>query len=178
MRRLLLIGIFLLLAAPAAAKEIKNAEVCGADRCVPITDGSPDMVGGEQVVGPRRPEGFVRLKARFRGEGATETISIRFLPGAGLLLGDDGTWYAPNPTAVNALRDAAARVELRPARGIEEFVTAPPPERPAPASPAAPNTVAADDGGLDLGLLAVLALAALVVAAGIVGVRRRLAAAP
>jgi hypothetical protein len=178
MRRLLLLGLFLLLAAPAAAKEVKSLEVCGQDRCVPIDKTDEAMIGGAEVPGPPDAGGFVNMNiAMDAGSGHVERFTVRFVPDVGLSLGLDGTWFEPPPAVVKALRNAAAKVELLPARRIADYLT--PAEMPTTApAPATQQPAAPDDGGPSFWLFFGLACLALVVAIAIMGVRRRPASAP
>jgi hypothetical protein len=113
MRRLLAIALpaALFLCAPATAKEVTTAAVCGADGCRSIAAVDESfLAGGPPVGAPSRSEPFVRMEFRFaHGTGAEQRVRTLFLPGSGLVLGDDGaTWM--RPAALAALREQARRV--------------------------------------------------------------------
>jgi hypothetical protein len=115
MRRLLAIALpaALLLCAPATAKEVTAATVCGADGCrsIPAVD-EAFLDGGPAAGAPSRREPFVRMEFRLAhgdAAGAAQRVRTLFLPGSGLVLGDDGTTWM-RPAALAALREQARRV--------------------------------------------------------------------
>jgi hypothetical protein len=118
MRRLLAIVLptVLLLCAPAAAKEVTAATVCGDDGCRPV-DGADESLlqSGPPTDGPSQREPFVRLEFQIAaGPDRTERIRHIFLPRSGLLLAGDGaTWM--RPIALATLRREAQRVTTFPA---------------------------------------------------------------
>jgi hypothetical protein len=177
MRRLVLLPLFLLLAAPATAKEMGAIKACGSDRCIELTNATPDVLDGRLVKAPDHAEPFVEVVVEMRVEGGEDPPPWRmwFLPQAGMFLQMDNVWLRPDPGAAATLRDAAAKLELRPAKDLLIFA----PDLPLPEAAPAARTPLADDGsGVSVPLLAGLAGAALLVALTVVGMRRRWAAAP
>ncbi|MEO6496828.1 MAG: hypothetical protein ABIO51_05000 [Solirubrobacteraceae bacterium] len=141
----------LLAAAPAAAKNVDAAAVCGADGCRDIERPSGQMVGGSSPVdGPSKGEPFVRLRFAFSdGAGAHAIVRTVFAPGSGLIRTEEGVWMTPANLA--GLRAAALAVapfpaaqmpgvEPAPARGAATAATA------EPATPATPAVVPSTGG--------------------------------
>ncbi|MDX6720307.1 MAG: hypothetical protein QOJ63_2561 [Solirubrobacteraceae bacterium] len=148
MRRLLAIALpaVLLLAAPAVAKEVTGAKVCGADGCRSMPGAGASLLGGGPPRGgPAAAEPFVRVEFSFRGH--PQPVRNVFLPRSGLLLADDGTTWM-HPLALAELRRQARRVtpfaasEL-PAPGPAPGGAAPARAAAGPASASAPPTAAA-----------------------------------
>jgi hypothetical protein len=145
MRRLLAIAlpaVLLLLCAPAAAKEVTGAAVCGADVCRAMTGVGEELLqGGPPVAAPAQGEPFVWLELRFAAGRETHSVRNLFMPRSGLLLGDDGrAWMAPIELAT--LRRHAGRVAAFPASRLPAMV----PLAPKPVPAAAPSPHAADSG--------------------------------
>jgi hypothetical protein len=113
MRRLLATALpaALLVCAPATAKEVTTASVCGADGCRSIAAVDTAWLdGGPPTGGPSRSEPFVRMEFHFaHGGGAGEQVRTLFLPGSGLVLAADGTTWM-RPATLAALREQARRV--------------------------------------------------------------------
>jgi hypothetical protein len=163
MRRLLAIALpaVLLLCAPAGAKEVTGATVCGGDGCRSIDGAGEELLqGGPPTNGPSQREPFVRMEFRFAAGGQTDTVRNIFLPRSGLLLGDDGrTWL--RPTELATMRRHARRVTPFPADRLP--VTVPlAPRAPAPATAPARSSGSGDASAWWL----VLPAAVLVLAVG------------
>lgn len=163
MRRLACGLLFLLIAAPASAKEIARASVCGADRCVRIAP-DMDLFPATVAEAPATGAGYVRLKLLLEPEDFTVKMDLV----GDLARGEDGAWMRMAPSAMPRIRRAARRVEPRQIAELDlaaPVATAPPAAR-APAAPAG------DGGGSPVPFVAA-ALFALLAAAVIV--RRRAA---
>ena len=169
MRRLLAIALpaVLLLCAPAAAKEVTGATVCGADGCRAMDGVGEELLqGGPPVDAPAQGEPFVRLVFRFAAGRETHRVRNIFMPRSGLLLGDDGrTWLQPMEVAT--LRRHAATVAPFPASRLPAMV----PLAPEPAPAAAPSRAARSGDGLGT-WWPVLPAAALALAVGTALARR------
>jgi hypothetical protein len=141
--------------APAAvAKEIKEAQVCGADGCTTVDDGGDRAVllnGGP----PRTPPAaapFYNLRIVVdTGGGHSEHLDIAAVPERRALRGADGTWLEMPPEMATVVAKLAEGHRPLPASGL--IGAAPAPE---------PRPVAADTGSRlwPEGLLIALALAA------------------
>jgi len=180
-RRLLLVAVAVLLvvSAPAAAKGVIKATVCGADGCraVAVRAHDPALVEmGAEADGPSASgPGFVRLHITI-GEGKDAAHGVKltqlYVPARDLLAvrEDSGgwVWTTPLPAGSRALQRAARGVRPIPARRLPRAAL-PTRRPPAAARPAAVDTAGAS--GTPSGwLLAGGAL--LVVAAGFVARRR------
>jgi len=124
MRRLLAIvtPAVLLLAAPASAKEILSAKVCGSDGCEQIAQADEGLLaGGPQAEPPAGPEPFVRISLVIGVPDHDERVSLLFLPRSKLLLGADGaTWM--HPASMSDVPAIARRVEAFPASALPAAV--------------------------------------------------------
>jgi hypothetical protein len=156
----------LVLASPAAAKEITSVKACGDDGCVTTKDPAillGLMDGGPPTV-PQDPHApAVRLTATISEPGGDVmgTVQSQWFPDLGLLVGEDGTWMKLPGDATRALN--ALDVQPFPRTGAAATAS------PAPAAPPA------DDGGAPtwLLILAGLALAAALVGAAVFAQRPR-----
>lgn len=97
----------MVLAAPAAAKEIEEAAVCGADGCAKVTPGGDAhaMLEGVAVTDAPAPAPFYRIRLGI-GDGSGkvfERFSILYVPSAMKLRGMDGQWMTTTAAAVRAL---------------------------------------------------------------------------
>ena len=171
-------------AAPAQAKDIAKATVCGADGCRSITGRAQAPAGcnrcsAEELMmvrpgsaHPAQRVPFVRVVLGFGRRGGPVQHRERLLvaPALRLVARSDGrggwSWSRPTP--------AALAVAARIVRDIRPYPAGSMPfERAAPAKPAEP---AAPTSSGDAGSLPILAGAAILVAAlglGVVAVRRR-----
>jgi hypothetical protein len=149
MRRLLAIALsaVLLLCAPAVAKEVTGATVCGGDGCKSMDGADEAMLqGGPPTDGPSRGEPFVRMEFRIAAGGETERVRNIFRPRSGQLLGDDGvTWL--RPTDLATLRQQARRVTPFAASRLPASAPlTPPAPQPTPAPAASRPSSSSGDG--------------------------------
>lgn len=162
MRRLACLLFLLTLAAPASAKEMLRAEVCGSDRCVRIAGGD-DLWPQAMVDAPADTGGgFVWLKYVMRPSEGTHELPLV----DGAVRNDDGGWMALSPSGAARAERAARRVDPLPADALH-LEGAAPAATTAPAPP--PDDGVSPVPFVAAGVLALLAAAALTV-------RRRVAA--
>ncbi|MBI5106835.1 MAG: hypothetical protein HZB46_17935, partial [Solirubrobacterales bacterium] len=115
-------ALVLALAAPAAAKQLESLEVCGPTTCIDRTADAGDdphrlMDAGAPYDGAVRAAPFVQLRIGI-GDGSGEVFghtTLRFVPDAGLLLAEDGTWLQPPPDVAALLRRLSGGVDRFPA---------------------------------------------------------------
>lgn len=147
-----------LFAAPASAKRIVRAEVCGADACTTLGGAAMmDIVdGGPPTSPPREAAPFYAAHVTVEVEkGHRDTWTTAFVPAYGLLRGSDGTWMdAPIQTEAAFKRAARGLGAALPASALGSVPAAREVVRPADAAPA-------DDGDATWAIAAV-GLAALV----------------
>ena len=123
MRRLLLttcLAAVLVPAAAASAKEVKSVSVCGPGTCTKLK-GSDDRLhmfveGGNPVAPPAQPGDTYELRAVVLGGEEVIRFTTLYMPSAGLVRSEDGTWFP--------LREEAVRAVARQTRTLEAF---PPP---------------------------------------------------
>jgi hypothetical protein len=152
--------------APAAhAKELVALQTCGPGGCRDVDD--PSRVAGGVIEGdpsdpPSRSAPFVRLRIGV-GDGAevVTRFSTIFVPAAGLMQAEDGSWLRPDAATVRALRRLAGEQRLFPASALRL------PDLPRTEVPAGPPPAAdTSDGGVPAWVLgmgaALLAVAAVV----------------
>jgi hypothetical protein len=117
----------LVLAAPAAAKEVVAAKVCGASGCREIEDEKSLLAlheGGPPTDPPRRASGFYTAEIEVRAEG-TETFKFEMalVPRAALIraTNDDGTftWMRVSEGATARYRRITRGLEPIAARRLE-----------------------------------------------------------
>jgi len=145
-----------LAAAPAAgAKEISNAEVCGANGCAGVS-GEADrlalMTGsGKSIAAP--PEApYYEASAVYSHGGQSKTVGFVAVPRHRAVSYEGGPWYEITPAQSALISKLAGDRQPFPAAGLTGAAPAPDP-KPAP--------VAASDGGNLLwpeGVLLALAL--------------------
>ena len=112
----------LVLAAPAAAKEVVAAKVCGLDECRTAGGGPAELTklayGGLPASPPKRPAGWYRMELLFRMEGPERMrIPITVIPGEELMRWEgrhgDGGWIEAPAETLAALRPLIAGLEPR-----------------------------------------------------------------
>jgi hypothetical protein len=121
MKRLLAVALVgaaaLAVPAPAAAKELTKAEICGVEGCTTVTGAAlMRMVsGGDGSSGSASPPGpYYRVTLTTKHEGKSESWSIFYVPGDRLAL-PDGEWMQIT---------GAARAEYKSATaGLKPFPT-------------------------------------------------------
>jgi hypothetical protein len=157
---------------PAAhAKELMALKACGPDGCRDVDDPSR-LVGGVIEGDPGEPPSgaapFMRLRIGVGdGERVITRFTTTFVPAAGLMQAEDGSWLRPDAATVSALRELARGQRLFPASALRLPAL---PRAEAPAPPAADAADAAGDGlpgwliAMGAALLAGLALVPIVLA--------------
>ena len=132
---LLTASVVLLVAAPASAKEISGAAMCGADGCVDVTKKAAMTLleGGPVAEPPTRAERSFFLRAEVReGKRVMDAFRMRWVPKAGLMRGEDGTWFHTTPAGQAQLERVSkgmrplpiSRTQREEARQQREFVRA------------------------------------------------------
>jgi hypothetical protein len=128
----------LVLAAPAQAKEILSATVCGANGCVTSRD--RDLIaglvaGGDPVDPPTVAAPFFRVRLAFGEENGKvmERFWMHFMPKGELIRGPDGTWVRATDAYTGALKKVVnPSMEAYPAARLAPLLAGePPPSRPA-----------------------------------------------
>ena len=164
--------LLLLVLAPAAtAKGVMDAQICGPDACIAALtqDTYIAFEGGEPAAAPRdarAPYYELRFK-RLGGAGgagpAPQEVAVRprFVPSAGVVRGEDGTWVRPPARASEALAGMAT--------GVEPF-------RPRPAVATSSGGSGEGPGTLVLSLIGVALVLGATGLAGHATRRRRVAA--
>ena len=143
------------LCTTAYAKEIAAIEVCGADGCRDVTAQATNAVvdGGPPTGAPDAAAPFYRVNVTMRAGKEKFGWGNVYVPSAGVIRGDDGTWMDPMITTVEELDRLVAGSTPFPA---EELGL--PMPRPAPAP--ADGLPAVVWGLLAVGLLATLSAGA------------------
>ena len=130
----------MVLAAPAVAKEIEEATVCGAGGCTNVTPGGDAhaMLEGGAVTDAPAPAPFYRIRLGI-GDGSGkvfERFSILYVPSADKVLAMDGQWVNTTAAAERALDRVtrghgpfpAKRLKTVPGEAAEAIGTSLPPE--------------------------------------------------
>jgi hypothetical protein len=134
--------------APAVAKNLQAARICGPDACreVPKDDLVIDLVtGGSSTGGPERAEPFYRVRVTVGGGGHHESWWMVVLPRGGYTGSPDGPAGSYHWGSIPA---ATARLYARLAGSVEAF----PPERlPLAQATSAEPASAPQDGDADSG---------------------------
>jgi hypothetical protein len=138
MQRTLVLAAFatlaLLAAPPAVAKEIKSAQVCGADACA-TTEDSGDrevLVNGGPPRTPPTAAPFYTLRVNIdTGGGNTDHFEMTAVPARHALRGSDGTWLEMPPDMATVVAKLAAGHRAFPA---SDLIGAAPAPRPHPAA--------------------------------------------
>jgi hypothetical protein len=111
MRRLFPLGLLLclLLAAPAHAKEVLSAKVCGENGCVMSRDRgliAGLAEGGDPVDPPKAAAPFFRVRLTIGDEKGKvmDRFWTHFVPKGELIRGSDGTWMPATDTYTGALK--------------------------------------------------------------------------
>lgn len=113
------------LALPAIteAKELAQAEICGADACTTITGAALDQLvgGGDGSSAAASPPGsFYRVTLTDKYAGAS--WSIFYVPGGGRLALPNGDWLRLTDQSAAAYREATAGLEPYPAPRLVEVL--------------------------------------------------------
>ena len=116
-----------LAAAPAAAaKELKSAQVCGADGCTTAGDSGDRALlveGGPPRTPPTAAPFYMLRMVVDTGGGHTDRFEVTAVPERRALRGLDGTWMEmpPDMAAVVSKLAAGAVFLVRAARGSRRF---------------------------------------------------------
>ena len=130
----------MVLVAPAVAKEIEEAAVCGAEGCAKVTPGGDAhaMLEGGAVSDAPGPAPFYRVRLGI-GDGSGkvfERFSILYVPSAMKVRAMDGQWMTTTRAAVRALDRVtgghrpfpAKRLNTAPGEAAQVIGTSLPPE--------------------------------------------------
>jgi hypothetical protein len=127
-------ALALAVAPPAVAKEIKSAQVCGADGCT-ATDDSGDravLVNGGPPRTPPTAAPFYTLRVTIdTGGGHTDGFEMAAVPERRALRASDGTWLEMPPDVAAVIAKLATGHRAFPASGLTGAARAP---KPHPAS--------------------------------------------
>ena len=113
----------LVLAAPAAAKEVTKVEICGASRCTTITDSDELRLlptGGEATAEQPPPAGYYTVTFTVDHGAETNPITMYYAPAPNLLAGNPEfpgslTWFGVYGPATDVIRDAVDGIDPFPA---------------------------------------------------------------
>jgi hypothetical protein len=113
----------LAVAAPAGAKQVTGASVCGANGCVdrshllsPSRDDGGLLDLGVNRTGAPAPAPFIRLKIHVgAGSETFGTNTLIVLPKQGIAAAEDGTWWKLSPHNVAEVRRLARGIAPLPA---------------------------------------------------------------
>ncbi len=171
MRRLtiaLALALPLLLAAPAAAKRVTSAKVCGPADCRTVEDHAALTAlsqGGSPADPPHEGSGWYDVRITVdTGAERHETFPMVLVPGAGLLRGGDSeagyTWMSSSRSAIREYRELTRGLVPFPAAGLPglEAPAPPPPRETAPAAAGGSSPLPWIAGGAVLALAAAVAL--------------------
>ncbi len=194
MRRLLTLGLVLCLvaAAPAQAKEVLSAKVCGENGCVTSRDRALIAglaEGGDPVGPPNAASPFFRVRLTVGDEKGKvmERFWTHFMPKGELIRGSDGTWMPATDAYTGALKQVVnPSMAAYPASGLAKLLAG---DQPVPADQAQVSSVLeppqsqpeTDGGGIGvptIGLIGGGALALAVLLLFAVRRRRRTIARP
>ena len=175
----------LMVAAPAEAKEVLSAKVCGANGCETSRDRALIAglaEGGDPVDPPKAAAPFFRVRLTIGEENGKvmDRFWTHFMPKGELIRGSDGTWAPAGDAYTGALKKIVnPSMEAYPASGLAKLLAG---DRPVPTHQAQVSSVveppqpppAADGGGITAATLGLVVAVALVVAALVLlAVRRR-----
>jgi hypothetical protein len=187
MRQLVPIVLLLCLAvaAPAEAKEVLSAKVCGANGCETSRDRALIAglaEGGDPVDPPQAAAPFFRVRLTIGDDNGNviDRFWTHFMPNGELIRGSDGTWMPAGDAYTGALKKIVnASIEPYPASGLAKLLAGDRPVRTDQAQlasvvePPQPPP-AADDGKITAATLGLIVAVALAVAALVLlAVRRR-----
>ena len=194
MRLLLPLGLLLclVLAAPAEAKEVLSAKVCGQNGCVTSRDRGAIAglaEGGDPVDPPSAAAPFFRVRLTIGDEtgNVTDRFWTHFVPKGELIRGSDGTWMAATDAYTGALKKVVnPSMAAYPASRLAKLLAR---DHPVATSQADVSSVAepprsqpeTDGGGIAVTTIGVVgggALALAVLVLFVVRRRRRMAAHP
>jgi hypothetical protein len=170
----------LMMAAPAEAKDVLSATVCGANGCETSRDRALIAglaEGGDPVDPPKAAAPFFRVRLTIGDENGKvmDRFWTHFMPKGELIRGSDGTWMPAGDVYTGALKKIVnPRMEAYPASSLAKLLAA---DQPVPVSsvvepPQSPP--AADGGGITTATIGLVIAGGLTVAALVLlAVRRR-----
>ena len=165
----------LMVAAPAEAKEVLSATVCGANGC----ESSRDRAliaglaeGGDPVDPPKTAAPFFRVRLTIGEENGKvmDRFWTHFMPKGELIRGSDGTWMPAGDAYTGALKKIVnPSMQAYPASGLAKLLAG---DRPVPTYQAQVSSVveppqpppAADGGGITAATIGLVVGGALAVA--------------
>jgi hypothetical protein len=118
----------LAIAAPAAAKEVVSVTVCGVGDCA--TSKNADLMSGmidigPPTTGPKAPVPFYRVTTAIGdGDEVFGRVQSFWVPSAGRLLAEDGSWLAVRPDVDRALQRLTRGLATLPAAQLPGFPAA------------------------------------------------------
>ena len=188
----ILLLLCLTVVAPAEAKEVLSAKVCGANGCETSRDRALIArlaEGGDPVDPPKAAAPFFRVRLAIGDENGKvmDRFWTHFMPKGELIRGSDGTWMPAGDAYTGALKKIVnPSMEAYPASGLAKLLAG---DQPVPTSQPQVSRVvappqprpAADGGGITAATIGVVVAGALAVAALVllaVRRRRRMAARP
>jgi hypothetical protein len=192
MRRLIPLGLLLclVLAAPAQAKEVLAAKVCGENGCATSRDRgliAGLAEGGGPVDPPKAAAPFFRVRLTVGDEkgNVMERFWTHFMPKGELIRGSDGTWMPATDAYIRALKKVVdPSMAAYPASRLAKLLASDQPIDQADVSSGVerPRSQPESDGGgiavTTIGLAVGGALAVAVLVLFAVRRRRRMAAHP
>jgi hypothetical protein len=184
--------VCLTVAAPAEAKEVLSAKVCGANGCETSRDRALIAglaEGGDPVDPPKAAAPFFRVRLTIGEENGKvmDRFWTHFMPKGELIRGSDGTWMPAGEAYTGALKKIVnPSMEAYPASWLAKLLAG---DQPVPTYQAQVSSVveppqpppAADGGGITAATIGLVVAGALAVAALVllaVRRRRRLVARP
>jgi hypothetical protein len=158
MRRLFPLGLLLglVLAAPAQAKEVLSAKVCGENGCVTSRDRGLIAAladGGDPVDPPKAAAPFFRVRLTIGDEKGKvmDRFWTHFMPKGELIRGSDGTWMSATDAYTGALKKVVnPSMEAYPASPLAKLLASdqPVPDHRAQVSSVVEPPPATDGGGI------------------------------
>jgi hypothetical protein len=182
MRRLFPLGLLLglVLAAPAQAKEVLSAKVCGENGCVTSRDRGLIAAladGSDPVDPPNAAAPFFRVRLTVGDEKgkAMERFWTHFMPKGELIRGSDGTWMPATDAYTGALKKVVnPSMEAYPASRLAKLLAG---DQPVPQISSAveppPSQPATDGGGIAATTVGVVGAGALALAGLLLFAARR-----
>jgi hypothetical protein len=182
----LMVGLTLLVlpiagAAPAGAKEVAHAKVCGPSDCREVKDHDEQLAlieGGPPTAPPPKASPWYKAVVTIRGDGERPTFTTALLPAAGLVRGDSEyggyTWMSIAQDNASTVRKMTRGLEPFPAAKLRGLDAAAPKAQVSEVVLPDPPKAASDGGSTALPwLLGGVAAAAALGATAIYFVRRR-----
>ena len=132
MRRILVLAAVaaFAFAPPAAAKEVKQAQVCGPDGCATVDDSQSRaiLIDGGPPRTPPTAAPYYDVRLTMVGGDEEFTTSFAAVPARHAMRGDDGTWMEMPPEMSALVTKVAAGREPYPARELAGWAAPSEPE--------------------------------------------------